>query len=170
MRVQAADSFRERRRRKIQRRGRAALDCLLFTVLCGAVTACADTSAHPTCGWQSNIPANGDQICRATYQTLTTIVQAEVTGNNRRIQRLAPNATVADRIIRHGRQLRAQHIVFLRATKNFAVNDMGHGRFTVDAYLVGKSRVGKIDLPEEITVRYLKGKAVVIADRPEEEW
>ena len=135
-----------------------------------SVTACNANLKRATCGWSSNIPANGNQVCQQTYATLRRIVRAEVNGNDGVIRALVVSPTVARRIIQFGRLLRQQHVSFLRVTPTFDLTTDSHNVIQVDAYLIGQSDQGKVEVPEWVLERPHGKSFVITGDFPGQQW
>jgi hypothetical protein len=143
---------------------------LALFVAAALMVGCSADLKHATCGWSTNIPSNGDLLCRQTYKVLAEIAEAEIHGTNAVIRSHVSSPTVAGRMIAFGQRIRRHHVRFLRVTPSFELSALSHGRLQVGAYLVGQTDQGKVDDPETLVERAVHSTVVVTGDAPGQEW
>jgi hypothetical protein len=128
------------------------------------------SEANPSCSWMTAPPPNDKTVCRLIYDALQSIARAEFIGDAATIRGRVTNSAVADRIISQSRELRKQHAQFLHIAPSFTLGPMSDGTYEAIVGLVGRSSTGKISAPQQVYLRLRHGKAVIVNDRPNEEW
>lgn len=159
------------RPRRRQQRGRTGLLLLLLPLLAGCFPGEVPTQQSPRCSWDSTPPARADTICQTIFQTLSTVVRAEVSGDNRTVRRLVPTRLVADRIIAYGETVRAGGDPSVHVVPSFTLDNATRSKYIgAGFYLLGKTRSGKLQAPETVYLQIRHGQAFIVDDQPGEEW
>lgn len=148
-----------------------AVPCLVLALL---LTGCSfpglPSQRHPSCSWQAQIPPNQAALCAIAFATVSTLVRAEVSGNDRTIRRLVTDPAVARRIIAYGRQERRAGIIYLRVGPSLVLGRTTRGLLGVGLTIAGKTHHGNVSVPETVYLRVRGRRATVSADQPDEEW
>jgi hypothetical protein len=145
----------------------------LVAWLAGLISACGayPSQTNPTCSWTSQPPGNADAICKETFMTLTMVVKAEERGDSRAVRDLVTNPLVAARIIDFGSTQRAKGLRELHVVPSLTLGSLpGPNQTGVGFQLGGHGKNGNFEGSETVYVRIKAGRAVIVADQPNQEW
>ncbi|GAC1462598.1 MAG: hypothetical protein PVSMB7_02980 [Chloroflexota bacterium] len=129
------------------------------------------TAQNPTCSWEKAVPANADLVCRTTFRTLRTLVEAEVQGDNAPVYRLVDSRRVARRILAYGMVVRGQHFRQFHVVPSITLDIPVPGVIGANADIRAKTPTnGKVKLSETLYMRIRHGTAYVFDDQGGQEW
>jgi hypothetical protein len=139
--------------------------------MAGCLSVTYPTQQRPTCSWASQPPPNANTLCSTVYRTLTTLVNAELSGDDRAIRRLVTDPQVAGRVVSYGRTVLAQGRASMHAVPSFTLDTATQpGEIGANFSIVGKTQQGQINTQETVYLRIRHGTALLVADQPGEDW
>jgi hypothetical protein len=101
---------------------------------------------------------------------LSSIVRAEVRGDNATIRRLVVAPAVADHIIRYGSTVRRQHVNFLHVVPSYTLEVVHPREVGAAFYLVGQTPRAKISRPQTVYLAIRGSQALVVRDQSDQDW
>lgn len=148
----------------------AVLSCLLSVGLSGCLGISLPTQQQPICSWNNLPPKNAGALCAETFKTLRALAGTEMKGDDRVVHRLVHNQTVAQRIIKYGRDERSNGLKWIHVVPSIEIDNVRPGYVGAGFYLVGIDGSGKINDPETLYLHVRHGSTVVVGDQPGQNW